>query len=210
MDQTRIHSGHMTRHTTSERDLYKIGVIYMKRSGVLVMALMFLSGCALVTPASEDYGKRSFGTYWDDQMAESRGKKLIRDAHPDLEEAHITVTSFNGVALLTGQVPSEEARQLAESTLVKLRHVKTVHNELQIAGPTSMVARTNDTWLTTKVKTALFTDEGTQSGRIKIVTEDGVVYLMGLLTRNEGDVAVERARTVYGVQKIVKVFEYIN
>lgn len=182
----------------------------MKQCGVLFMALMMLSGCALVTPASEDYGKRSFGTYWDDQTAESRGKKLIRDAHPELEDAHFTVTSFNGVALLTGQVPSEEARQLAESTLAKLRHVKTVHNELQIAGPTSMVARTNDTWLSTKVKTALFTDEGIQSGRIKIVTEDGVVYLMGLLTRNEGEAAVERARTVYGVQKIVKVFEYIN
>ena len=73
-----------------------------------------------------------------------------------------------------------------------------------------MMARTNDAWLTTKIKTALFTGEDTETGRVKVVTENGIVYLMGLLSRTEADAAVETTRQVFGVQKIVKVFEYIN
>ncbi|MDZ7686868.1 MAG: BON domain-containing protein [Gammaproteobacteria bacterium] len=141
---------------------------------------------------------------------ETRAKKALRDAHPDLEDAHLSVTSFNGVVLLTGQVPSEEAKEVASKTVGELRHVKTLHNELQVAGPTSMVARYNDGWLSTKVKTALVTDEAIEGSRVKVVTEDGVVYLMGLMTRNEADAIVEKARQVFGVQKIVKAFEYIN
>lgn len=177
---------------------------------ILILVLSLLGGCAALTPASEDYGKRSFGVYWDDQTTESRGKKLLRDAHPGLADAHLSVTSFNGVVLLTGQVPSEEAREAAAAVIKELRHVKTVHNELQVAGPTSMVARSNDVWLSTKVKTALVTDDAIEGNRVKIVTEDGVVYLMGLMTRDEAETIVERARQVFGVQKIVKVFEYIN
>lgn len=177
---------------------------------LIIAAALSVSGCSVFTPASEDYGKRSFGVYWDDQTTESRAKKLLRDAHPELKDAHLSVTSFNGTVLLTGQVPSEEAKQVAGATVDELRHVKTVHNELQIAGPTSMVARSNDVWLSTKVKTALISDETIEGSRIKIVTEDGVVYLMGLVTRDEADGVVERARNVFGVQKIVKAFEYIN
>jgi osmotically-inducible protein OsmY len=183
----------------------------LMRFGVPILFILFmLGGCAAIMPASEDYGKRSLGTVWDDQMTETRAKRLIREAHPDLNDAHINVTSFNGIALISGQVPSAEAKELAGATVSKLRHVKTVHNELEIAGPTSLVARTNDSWLTTKVKTALVSDGEVDGNRIKVVTEDGVVFLLGLLTRNEADLAVERARQVYGVQKIVKVFEYIN
>ena len=112
--------------------------------------------------------------------------------------------------LLTGQVPSEDTKTLADQKVAELRKVKTVHNELQVAGPTSMVARSNDTWLMTKVKTALLTSNRVSGNRIKVVTEDGIVYLLGLLTRDEADAAVDVARQVYGVQKIVKVFEYIN
>jgi len=177
----------------------------------LALALIFtLTGCSVFTPASEDYGKRSFGVYWDDQTTESRAKKVLRDAHPGLEDAHLSATSFNGVLLLTGQVPSEEAKEVAGKTVSELRHVKTVHNELQVAGPTSLVARSNDVWLSTKVKTALVTDETIEGSRVKVVTEDGVVYLMGLMTRDEADAVVEKARQVFGVQKIVKAFEYIN
>ena len=91
-----------------------------------------------------------------------------------------------------------------------MRKVRTVHNELEIAGPTTMMARTNDAWLTTKVKTVLITNPETDAGRVKVVTENGVVYLMGLLSRTESEAAVEKTRQVFGVQKIVKIFEYIN
>jgi osmotically-inducible protein OsmY len=183
-----------------------------KRSKLLILTLLaMLQGCASVTgPVSEDYGKRTLGTVWDDQMIESRGGANIRAANAELDDAHLSVTSFNGMVLLTGQVQSEEVKLAAGAAIKDLRKVRTVHNELEIAGPTSMMARTNDAWLTTKVKTALFTGEDTEAGRVKVVTENGIVYLMGLLSRTEADAAVEKTRQVFGVQKIVKVFEYIN
>ncbi len=184
----------------------------LPRSILITLALIAtLQGCASVTgPTSEDQGSRTLGTVWDDQMIESRGKAIIRAATPELKEAHLGVTSFNGQVLLTGQVSSEEEKQAAGAAIKDLRKVRTVHNELEIAGPTSLVARTNDSWLTTKVKTALFTNEDTDAGRVKVVTENGVVYLMGLLSKAESEATVEKTRQVFGVQKIVKVFEYID
>ena len=179
----------------------------------LISLLMFLAlnGCSTVTgPTSEDYGKRTLGTVWDDQMIESRGKANIRAADEQLKKTHISITAFNGMVLLTGQVASEELKNIAGSSITDLREVRTVHNELEVAGPTSMMARTNDAWLTTKVKAALLSSSDTEGSRVKVVTENGIVFLMGLLTRSEGEAAVEKTRKVFGVQKIVKVFEYIN
>jgi len=173
--------------------------------------LILLQGCATTgIGVDEDLGKRTTGTKWDDQMVESRGKTNIRAAHPELENAHINITSFNGVVLITGQVPSTEAKTAATEAVSGLRKVQLVHNELEIAGPISFMARTNDTWLTTKVKTALLIDDDAESIRVKVVTANSTVYLMGLLTREEAEAAVTRAREVFGIQKIVKVFEYIN
>ena len=178
---------------------------------LLLTPFLILQGCSSVTgPTSEDLGKRTLGTVWDDQMIESRGKANIRAAHEKLKKAHINITSFNGMVLLTGQVASEELKSAAAASINDLRKVRTVHNELEVAGPTALMARTNDSWLTTKVKTGLLSSSDTEGGRIKVVTENGVVYLMGLLTRSEAEAAVEKTRKVFGVQKIVKVFEYIN
>ena len=99
---------------------------------------------------------------------------------------------------------------VASAQVEPLRNVRRVHNELTVAGETTLLSRTNDGWLTTKVKTALSAGELTDATRIKVVTENAVVYLMGLLTRSEADAAVALAREIKGVQKIVKVFEYIN
>jgi osmotically-inducible protein OsmY len=91
-----------------------------------------------------------------------------------------------------------------------MRNIKKVHNELEVAGPTSLIARANDNWLTTKIKSSMAVSSSTDANRIKVVTENGIVYLLGLLTREEADAAVQLTRKTYGVQKIVKVFEYIN
>lgn len=182
----------------------------MRSICALFTALLLLQGCSALMPASEDYGKRTLGTVWDDQMTESRAMKILREASPELAHAHFSVVSFNGVVLLTGQVPSEDAKKIAAEKVAALRKVKIVHNELQIAGPTSMMARTNDSWLTAKVKTDLLASNKVEGTRIKVVTENGVVYLMGLLTHHEAEEAVEVTRKVYGVQKIVTAFEYID
>ena len=179
---------------------------YLRNS--ILLLLMILQGCALTGPVSENHGKRTMGTQIDDVGIAKRAKQNIKAAHADLDKAHIKVTVFNGVVLLTGQVSSKETKELAAKAARDLRKVKQVHNELEIAGPISFMARTNDSWLSTKVKTSLISDEEVEGGRIKVVTENGVVYLMGLLTRDEA--AVQRAREVFGVQKIVKLFEYIN
>ncbi len=152
----------------------------------------------------------SVGTSFDDSRNESLAKKLIDQASPALKDAHISVTSYNGVVLITGQVPSEDLIPLATKQVEPLRNVKRVHNELVVAGPTSFISRTNDSYLTGVVKSRMAASEDTDASRIKVVTENGAVYMMGLVTRQEADAAVNLVRGIQGVQKIVKVFDYIN
>lgn len=175
-----------------------------------LLTIICISACSSIGPTSENLGKRTIGTQWDDQLLESRGKANVKATNTDAGQTHVNITAFNGVILLTGQVPSEDVKEASGAAVEGLRKAKLIHNELVIAGPTSLMSRTNDTWLTTKVKTALLTSDESAGNRIKVVTENSVVYLMGLLTKNEADAAVEVARGVFGVQKIVKVFEYIN
>lgn len=166
----------------------------------IVLLFLFLSACTTT----------SVGTAFDDTRNEALAKQRIKDAHPGLADSHISITSFSGIVLLTGQVPSQDLIGLATSAVEPLRNVKRVHNELVVAGETSFLSKTNDSWITTKVKSALTTSEDTDATRVKVVTENGVVYMMGLLTRAEADAVVELTRNIQGVQKIVKVFDYIN
>jgi|TARA_Y100000310_G_scaffold344124_1_gene455251 osmotically-inducible protein OsmY len=175
---------------------------------------LLLSGCSTImritSQESENYGKRTWGSVVQDQTIESRAKISIAEAAPELVDAHVVVVSFDGVVLLAGQVASAELKQTAANAVKTMRKVRKVHNELSVAGPTSMVARSNDAWLTTKIKSRMVANKDVDAGRVKVVTENGVVYMMGLLTHNEADAAVDLTRQTYGVQKIVKVFEYIN
>lgn len=152
----------------------------------------------------------SVGETFDDSRNESLAKKRVREADPGLAKANINVTSFDGIVLLTGQVSSADLIPIASAQVAPLRNVRKVHNELTVGGKTSYLSRTNDSWLTTKVKSAMAATEAADSTRIKVVTENGVVYLMGLVTREEADAAADIARNIQGVQKIVKVFDYIN
>ncbi len=172
----------------------------MKKTLTLIFIVALLGGCTTA----------SISESFDDTRNESLAKKRIADAHPALAEANISVTSYDGIILLTGQVPSADLIPIATREVEPLRNVRKVHNELLVAGETSLLSRTNDSWLTTKVKSALAANEDTEASRIKVVTENEVVYLMGLLTRAEADASVKVTRDVQGVQKIVKVFEYIN
>jgi len=167
---------------------------------LLLFALSLFPGCTATSISSS----------FDDSRNESLARKKINNAHPGFSKSHINVTSFNGIVLITGQVSSKDLIALATAEVEPLRNVRKVHNELAVAGVTSLISRTNDSWLTAKVKSALSASEQTDASRIKVVTENGAVYLMGLLTRAESDSAVEITRGIFGVQKIVKLFEYIN
>jgi len=178
----------------------------MIRAVAILAIAAVIAGC---TTMSEDPRARTPGTVMDDQAVETMLGSDIRDADPGFESANITVVSYNGVVLLAGQVANESLKQIAGERAKNFERIRAVHNELEISAPLSLVARANDSWLTTKIKTKMLQDEELVAGKIKVVTVNGVVFLMGLLPREESDRAVEVARSVYGVQKIVKVFEYL-
>ena len=120
------------------------------------------------------------------------------------------IVSFNGIVLLVGQVKSEHLRARAAEIANQVRNVKRVHNELTVAGPISIPARTNDQWLKTKIKSRMLGTEGINPLEVKVVVENGVIYLMGMVSNPVADLAVRISRQTYGVQKIVKVFEYTD
>ena len=122
----------------------------------------------------------------------------------------ISVTSFNRQVLLTGQVPDETTRSRATEVVKGVPDVRTVFNELGISGVTSLTSRANDTAITGNVKTRLLRDERVSANNVKVVTETGVVYLMGLVTQAEANAAADIARTTSGVTKVVTLFETIN
>jgi osmotically-inducible protein OsmY len=183
---------------------------------LIAAALICLSGCSgLISatsdgPVNGDAGERTWGAAIDDEQIETLALVNLGKASRALEEAHINVTSFNGVVLLSGEVSSNEVRALAGKTVGKINRVRQVYNELQVHDKTSFFSRTHDSWLTSKVKSKLLANGDIDSGRIKVVTEDNTVFMMGLLTSAEADQAVKVVRDTDGVQKIVKVFEYID
>ena len=177
----------------------------MIRPLLLLICFSFV-GCANNILEYED----STYSRLDDDRNESLALKNIRASHPELKDAHINVNSFKGYVLITGQVNAESDIAKITETVSRLRNAKRVHNELIVAGPTSLISRTNDSYLSTKVRSKLVASDDLQANRIKVVTENGVVYLMGVITRQEADIAVEVTRQAYGIQKIVKVFDYLN
>lgn len=161
-------------------------------------------------PINPNPGTTSLGADLDDLQMDTIIAVNIKKAHPQLDTAHINVTTYNKVVLLTGEVPEDALRTLAGDTARKFRGVRQVHNELQVRGTSSLLARTNDSWLTTKVKTKLLARNDIEGTRMKVVTEAGVVYLMGIVTRLEAETAASIASNTRGALRVVKVFEYLD
>lgn len=177
------------------------------------LLLPLLSGCPAVivggvggaVAASED--RRTLGTMTEDQGIEL---KVAGRLPEKLKDVHINVTAYNRMVLLTGEVPDSAAREEAERIAQGVENVRGVYNELAIAGNSSLGSRSNDTYITGKVKTRFLNTKEVNGLQVKVVTEAGVVYLMGLLHHAEADAAVEVARTTGGVRKVVKLFEYVD
>jgi len=142
-----------------------------------------------------------------DQRIEFAASSRIGEAIKD--QGHVNITAYNNVVLLTGEVPTAEMKAQTEKIASEVPNVKSVVNEIQIAGVSSLGSRTNDSYLTSKVKGNFVGSNKFLPNHVKVVTEAGVVYLMGLVTREEADAAAEAARSTSGVQKVVRVFEYI-
>ncbi|MHB0774350.1 BON domain-containing protein [Halomonas sp. WWR20] len=172
--------------------------------------LLVLGGCANTPSAHEDYGTRTLGMQVEDESIESKVYNNLIQTDARFRDARISVDSYNGRVLLTGQVASEELKTQAGQIAEQVRMVRQVYNELAVAANAPVGQRMTDTWLTTKVKTQLASDESIDSGRIKVVTENSTVYLMGLVNHQEAERVVNAASQVGGIQRIVKVFEYLD
>jgi len=186
---------------------------------VAILSATLLGGCAAVVVggaavgASAVHERRTVGTMIDDEGIEWKVRSAIHADKPLSSQSHIGVISVNGVVLLVGQTPTEAFKQQATTLARGVASVRVVHNELAIAAPNSYVTRTSDSYITSKVKTSLFKVKGHDDfdpTRVKVVTENGTVYLMGILYRNEADDAARQASRVGGVQKVVKLFEYLD
>ncbi|MEJ2345097.1 MAG: BON domain-containing protein [Gammaproteobacteria bacterium] len=173
-------------------------------------AELFLAGGA--TAANVAHDRRTAGSFVDDEGIELKALKALHSDKEINDKTHISVTSFNQVVLMTGEAPTPELRDRAEALVKQIPRVRRVHDEVVIASPSALSSRTSDTWITAKVKTSLFGVKlpNFDPTRVKVVTENGTVFLMGLLRRSEADAVVNRVRQVGGVQRVVKVFEYID
>lgn len=192
-------------------------MLWIRLAGV-VLSITVLNGCVpllvggTAVGVSVAHDRRTTGTVMDDQTIELKIYDALERQLPPGNR--ISTTSYNGAVLLTGEVVSEAMRQQAEQIARNLSQppVREVYNELVIGPPSPMSVQRNDALITTKVKTALFQIKikDFDPSRVKVVTERGVVYLMGLVRRKEADAAADAASRVDGVRQVVTLFEYIN
>ncbi len=181
-----------------------------------ILASYLLSGCAPVIVAGAAGGgaatandERSNQTIIDDQLIETKANDALYKDPERAKRIHINITSYNHVVLLTGEALSKKLRTQLIDVVRRLDKVRRVHNEIRVADLTDFQSRTNDTWITSKVKTQMLTAKGFKSSRVKVITEAGTVYLMGIVAQKTGNQAANIARQVSGVKRVVKVFEYL-
>ncbi|PAU72839.1 BON domain-containing protein [Vreelandella alkaliphila] len=182
-----------------------------KLTAVVTLSVILLTGCANNAASNpSNYGQRSSDVEAIDTTIEREAPRALERSDARLRDARIRAHSYNGSLLLVGQVPSEELRNKASEVASSLRGVDQVHNELSIAANLPASQRLNDTWLTTNVMSQLATNDRIDSSKLKITTENATVYLMGMVTRDEGNRIANAVSAVGGIQRIVKVFDYID
>ena len=182
---------------------------------ILVAAILSLTGCAAIVAgaaggAAAAHDLRSTTVMLEDEGIELSATDLLYNDSKLEKKIHVNVTSYNYILLLTGEVLSPELRSYAVELVRDLKNVRRIHNELVVADLTVFESRTYDTWITSKVKTAMLTTPNFDATRIKVVTENKSVFLMGIVSVQTGNKAADIARHVEGVEKVIKLFEYIE
>jgi osmotically-inducible protein OsmY len=178
---------------------------------ILLLALSAgIVGCAPLTAtgAAVTGDRRTTGTVMDDEGIERRAYDLF-NADVELDQAcHLNATSYNEQVLLTGECPTEQLRRKAVDYAGRVGKVRHIFNEIVLAAPSTLASRSNDGLITTKVRAKLITIKNLPNSNIKVVTEAGVVFMMGLVDETSGNIAAEATATVGGVSKVVKLFEH--
>ncbi len=180
---------------------------------IMLLAVSLLSGCVAAVvggaggAALVGADRRTVGTVTEDQGIEIKANSRISDKFPD---AHINITSYNRMLLLTGETANNAARTEIEKVARAIENVRGVYNEIAVVGNSSLSSRTNDAYLTGKVKARFVDGQKFNAVHVKVVTESNTVYLLGMVNRKEADDATEIARTTSGVQKVVRLFEFLD
>ncbi|KFZ36222.1 membrane protein [Shewanella mangrovi] len=188
----------------------------MKFLMLLSFMMLTLTGCAGAMMAGTVGGAvmlnddRSIKTQLDDTNADFSIDSALRSNEELKSQCNISGISMNGNVLLIGQAPSSRLRDLAVSTIQSLKLGGKIHNQIRIGNPIAFTTRSNDSWITTKVKGRMLNDKVLDMTKIKVVTENGEVFLLGLVTREQGDLAADIASNTAGVRKVIKVFEYVE
>lgn len=189
--------------------------IMFKRSLIVLGTVVLLQGCAAavvagtasaVTAAND---RRTIGSQIDDNNIEIKASIALSEVERLEKFANISAVSVNGIVLLVGQVSNEEMRSEAQRTIEGVSGIRKIHNQIRIGSNTGITTQTHDSWLTSKVKAQLLTAKDISSNNIKVVTENAEVFLMGLVSDSESTQAVNIARNVSGVERVIKVFEYM-
>lgn len=183
---------------------------------MIILVATLLQGCVTAAVASLISGativndKRSLGKLIDDQTIELSAYAALRKNKGIADNTHIVVTSVNGSVLIVGQAANTHLKELVAKTISELNSVEQIHNQIRVSNNISLTTRSNDVWLTSKVKMALFNSDKVEAINIKVVTENAEVFLMGLLNEEKAKEAVEVARNVSGVNRVFKAFEYVD
>ncbi|MFT5813020.1 MAG: osmotically-inducible protein OsmY [Psychroserpens sp.] len=177
---------------------------------------VLLQGCVAATvvgvvgAASVANDNRSLGNQIDDQKIEIDAHTKINKIDALSDNTNLQVISVNGSVLIIGQAPNSYLRDQAIKAINEIDGVKQLHNQIRISNTISFITKTNDVWLTSKVKTSLFDTDKLDATNIKVVTENGEVFLMGLVTKTQATIAVDITRNVGGVNRVFKIFEYVK
>ncbi len=190
--------------------------IRMLRFCGVVAVLALASGCAGVVVGGVAAGglamhdRRSAGAVMDDAGIELKVSAMIQADTELAFQTHIKADSVNGIVLLTGEAATPELRDRVLGLVREIQSVRRIVNEMRIAQPSSFSERSRDAWLAGKVKAKLVATRNIDATRVHITTTDRSLYLMGLVSQQEGDIATEAVRTVGGVDRVVKLFEYLE
>ena len=175
----------------------------------LLILSVILAGITLAQGCATD--RRTVGTQLDDENIELTARGKLNDDNRLGDDVHINITCFNGTMLLTGEATTAEQRDIVVSLVRSIQGVKRlIDSEINVSEPTAFATRVHDSWITGQVKAKMLDTQNLKSTRIKVVTENSVVYLMGLVKQSEGELAAETTRAVGGITRVVKVFEYLD
>jgi len=182
----------------------------MKKTILTILTMTLItSSCAPVLIAGGTtvaYDERTLSTIYQDEGITHQALGLINE-NESFQDSNINVISINNIALLVGQVPNNITKELATKEVRSIPEVKKIYNQITIGKTTSALTRSNDTWITTKVKAAMLAENGVQSTQVKVLTENGVVYLLGIVTDEEASLAANVTKNIKGVKKVVKLFQ---